>query len=513
MTSLPGILQKQVSPQQVLLTDTRETYDLERLTRAVKHFSTVLKKLEVQRLAIYADNCLDWLIADLACQKLGICLLPLPDYFSSEQLEHALKSCAISDILTDNADKLISILPGMSLQKRLDYSAEFCFLSRPQASVDIRLPDTCQKITFTSGSTGQPKGVCLSLKQQLLQAQSLADIIDLRNPVHLCLLPLSTLLENIAGVYAPLLASGTVTLRSLKALGFEGSRLVKPSLMLAAITEVKPDTLILIPQLLMLLIQAIEQGWTAPAFKFVAVGGSKVAPELLLRARKLGIPAYEGYGLSECASVVSLNTPAHDRPGACGRALPHVTLRIENDELQVSGNTMLGYVNEPESWYPTHICTGDLGYIDEDAYVHINGRRKNVLISSYGRNISPEWIESELLASPLLGEAVVFGDARPFCTALLYPRADSITDLQIERAIDHVNAKLPDYARIRAWYRLETPLAADSRFMTSNSRPRRDSIGSFFSRQIEQLYATESTKPASRSTVSTADTLTKSNVL
>tara|TARA_R110000824_G_scaffold52692_4_gene146166 strand:- start:101263 stop:102813 length:1551 start_codon:yes stop_codon:yes gene_type:complete len=498
MTSLLNILHTQAAPEHVLLADGMQEYNLERLSNAVNHFSTVLKKLDVQRLAMFADNSADWVITDLACQKLGICLLPLPDYFSSEQLEHALNTCAIDTILTDQAVQLINKLPGLSLQKQLDYTSKLCFLSRAESSISTKLPDTCQKITFTSGSTGQPKGVCLSLQQQLQQAQTLAELIDIKNPLHLCLLPLSTLLENIAGVYAPLFAGGTVNIRSLHSLGFEGSRLVDPSRMLSLIADIKPDTLILIPQLLILLVQAIEQGWPAPRFKFVAVGGSKVAPDLLLKARALGIPAYEGYGLSECASVVSLNTPVADQAGSCGRVLPNSQLTVVDDELVLSGNAMLGYVDDPENWYPAKIYTGDLGYIDTEGFVHINGRRKNILISSYGRNISPEWLESELLASPLLAEAVVFGDARPYCIALLYPRTEQISDAQIARHIEQVNAKLPDYACLRGWHRLERPLAADSRFMTNNGRPRRADIANFYSAEIELLYTAETAKAVTR---------------
>lgn len=493
MASLLKNIKKFTAADKIILLEGIEQYSFDKLTKSVNHFSRILKKLEIYSLAIYADNSVDWLIADLACQKLDICLLPLPDYFSNEQLQHALSTCAVQFILTDRPDQLISNLPSMSLEKKFDYSTGLCFLARTDSTVAANLPESTQKITFTSGSTGQPKGVCLSLQQQIQQAQVLAELIDLHEPVHLCLLPLSTLLENIAGIYAPLLAGGTVNICSLEKLGYDGSRLIDPKKMLDTIVTIKPDTLILIPQLLMLLVQAAAQGWPVPAFKFVAVGGSKVAPELLQQARKLGIPAYEGYGLSECASVVSLNVPKQDQTGSCGKALPHLQLSVKNNELVITGNSMLGYVNDPDSWYPSQISSGDLGYIDNEGFVHINGRSKNVLISSYGRNISPEWVESELLVSPLLAEAVVFGDAQPFCTALVYPRMNSTSDLQIERAIDHANTKLPDYARIRAWRRLESPLSAHTNFMTSNGRPRRDAIADFYEAEIALLYPTNNT--------------------
>ena len=489
MTSLLDSLKKFSSPEKIALAEGNRLVSFSQLSKDVNHFSRVLKKLSISRLAIYADNSIDWLITDLACQKLNICLLPLPEYFSNEQIEHALNASAIDYVLTDQADHLISRLPGISLEKKFESSVNLCFLENCDTKIHkSSLPESTQKITFTSGSTGQPKGVCLSSKQQLQQAQILADIIDIKDPKHLCLLPLSTLLENIAGNYAPLLAGGTVHIRSLETLGYYGSRLVEPKKLLNAISEIKPDTLILIPQLLMLLVQAIKQGWPAPDFKFVAVGGSKVAPELLIEARKLGIPACEGYGLSECASVVSLNTPKNDLPGSCGKALPHLQLSVENEEIIITGNAMLGYVNDPKSWYPTKINTGDLGHIDKEGFVHIDGRRKNVLISSYGRNISPEWVESKLLISPLVAEAVVFGDAQPFCTALIYSRSDACSDNEIQKSIDQANSNLPDYAQVQAWSRLEAPLSTDAKFMTSNGRPIREIIASFYQTEIDSLY-------------------------
>ena len=127
-------------------------------------------------------------------------------------------------------------------------------------------------------------------------------------------------------------------------------------------------------------------------------------------ARVAGLPAYEGYGLSECASVVALNAPGAVREGSVGRVLPHATLRIdEAGEIHVRGATMLGYLGE-EGASPEEVATGDLGFINDDGYLYVQGRRKNLLITSLGRNVSPEWVERELLAHTSIGQAVVFGD-------------------------------------------------------------------------------------------------------
>jgi len=239
------------------------------------------------------------------------------------------------------------------------------------------------------------------------------------------------------------------------------------------------------------MVSAAQAGWTPPpSLAFVAVGGSKVSESLLLEAHALGIPAFEGYGLSECASVVSVNVPGDARPGSCGRPLHHLEVVLEDGEILVRGNAMLGYVGEPASWEGDTVRTGDLGFLDDDGYLFINGRRKNLLISSYGRNINPEWVESELLAQAPLAECVVFGDAQPYCVALLSPRNADTNDRTIQQAIDRCNSSLPDYARIRRWHRLEQPLSACGDLMTENGRPKRQAIMSHFQGAIESLYTT-----------------------
>jgi long-chain acyl-CoA synthetase len=472
----------------ILLQDKTRQLDGPGLPRALERFSRTLTKLKIKRLALYADNSIDWVVADLACQKLDICVLPLPAYFTAAQLTHAIRSSGIQYILTDQASSLSALLPELKLQQVYEYSDHLCFLGTEVIETAVELPRETQKITFTSGSTGQPKGVCLSQAQQISQASALMASTGIREPVHLCALPLSTLLENIAGIYAPLLAGGLVHLPSLNELGYQGSRLSEPQAFLNCLSTIKPDTLILIPQLLSFLVQAARQGWPVPSFKFVAVGGSKVSAELISQARQLGIPAYEGYGLSECASVVSLNTPLKDRSGTCGQVLNSQQVTIENGEVLISGNTMLGYIGDSENWYPSLIHSGDLGHLDNQGYLHIDGRCKNILISSYGRNISPEWVESELLASPLLSEAVVFGDSQPYCVALVYPSTQAVSDEQLSQVVHEANKKLPDYARIRAWHRLSEPLTSLPGLMTSNGRPRREQIQEHFSVAIKQLF-------------------------
>lgn len=466
--------------------DSRNQLNARSLIAEVTRFALRLQVCGIQRLALHADNSLQWVIADLACMQAGIVCVPLPLFFTRQQLLFACNACGLDAVLSADP-ALFNPHFVVTQHEALDGYA----LLHNGSSTRRALPAGSGKVTFTSGSTGTPKGVCLSWEQQQLQARALASAAGLQKPRHLCVLPLSTLLENVAGVYAPLFAAGSVHLRSLAELGLQGSRMVAPEKLLRCISEVEPDTLILIPQLLQLLVQAVTSGWKAPALRFIAIGGSRVAPDLIQQARTLGLPVYEGYGLSECVSVVSLNTREHDRTGSAGQVLPHLTVSTDNGEIHVSGNVMLGYLDEPSSWNRRRIATGDLGHIDEQGFLHISGRSKNLLISSYGRNISPEWVESELLATPLFGDAVVFGEAQPYCVALLAPRDPALSDQLIQNAIDATNQRLPDYAQVRRWYRLPQTLAATPQLITDNGRPRRAAIAMHYALQLAGLYPQE----------------------
>ena len=118
----------------------------------------------------------------------------------------------------------------------------------------------------------------------------------------------------------------------------------------------------------------------------------------------------------------------------------------------------------------------------------MHGRRDNLIITAYGRNVSPEWVEAELLSGPLLHEAVVFGSGQAHCMALLGAPAAS-SDEAIRTWMRRINAGLPDYARIAAWARLPAPLAAKPGLLTGNGRPRRAAIAVHYADTLSALYA------------------------
>jgi len=304
---------------------------------------------------------------------------------------------------------------------------------------------------------------------------------------HLALMPLAVLLENVAGVYVSLWAGAGVTLLPMDRVGMSGSSALAGSVMAHALAEARATTAIFTPQTLQGLVEALEGGVSPPGLRFAAVGGAPVSPRLLQRAAALGLPVYEGYGLSECCSVVCLNTPDANRPGSVGRPLPHIRLQVSPEgEVLIDGQSFLGYLGQAAdvvSAWPS----GDLGEVDADGYLYLKGRRRNVFITAFGRNVAPEWVERELALEPAIAQAAVFGEARPYNVAVIVP-APGASAGEVEAAVARVNRGLPDYARISAWLAAETAFTPANGLLTGTGRNRREALWHRYQGALESLY-------------------------
>jgi long-subunit acyl-CoA synthetase (AMP-forming) len=321
-------------------------------------------------------------------------------------------------------------------------------------------------------------------------AASLLEVVGTEAPQrHLSLLPLATLLENIGGIYLPLLAGATCVVPALKRVGLRGAAGLDAVRMVEALRRHQATSAIFIPQMLQALVTALEQGAEPLGhLRFLAVGGAPVSPRLLARARTLGLPVYEGYGLSECASVVALNIPGRDRPGSVGRLLPHVRLRFAADgEIEVAGSLFQGYLGTQETLHDAFWPTGDIGHLDESGFLHLTGRKKNMFITSFGRNVAPEWIERELTLLPAVAQAAVFGEARPWNVAVIWPRTGA-TGSEVEAGVRSANRELPDYARVSAWIAADEAFSVMNGQFTATGRPRRTEILKVYGARIDALY-------------------------
>lgn len=450
-----------------------------------------LLALGAQRVGLALDNGIDWALWDLALAFGAQVCIPLAAFFSDSQYRHVIDSAGI-DTLVGAGEHFEAQAHGAGFA-RIEPG-----LWHRRVPAPPPLPAGTRKITFTSGTTGRPKGVCLDTGTQWDVAEALRDAIapsGVRR--HLCVLPLATLLENIAGIYAPLLAGACVELRPVSEIGLHGASGFDPMRFVRTLNESRPHSLILVPQLLQALVAAAESGASLPdSLRFIAVGGARVSPGLLHRAEALGLPVYEGYGLSECASVVCLNTTQAQRVGTVGRPLGHVRIRLAGDgEVLVRGPRMLGYLGEAApggEW----LATGDLGRL-ENGFLLLQGRRKNQFITAFGRNVDPEWVESELTMQPAIAQAWLHGEAQAENVAVLVARHASTSDASLEAAVAAVNRALPDYARVHRWLRATQRFDATNGLATENGRLRRDALwaryGAAIAARLAQRLPFEST--------------------
>lgn len=459
----------------ICLADGQRTWTRSALDAEVQLFAERLTMQGSRVLATLLDNSVAWVVAGLAAAQAGVVHVPLPAFFTPLQIAHALRSAGVDSLLTSR-EAAASWPPAAGLP--IDLAQQPLVLVQLSAQ-GVAMPTGTAKITYTSGTTGHPKGVCLSsvAMQRVVDGlrQAMAPLAIGR---HLCALPYSVLLENIAGLLAPLAQGTTCITLPMREIGLTGASGFDAARFESAVAQHRPHSVILLPQMLRAwTAQLMQSGQRASdSLKFVAVGGAAVGTRLILAARAVGIPAYEGYGLSEGASVQTLNLPEADRPGSAGRALPHTRLRVAADgEIEIAGSLFSGYLGDvaPASeWWPS----GDLGEIDADGYLHLRGRKKHVLITAYGRNVSPEWVETALRSEHAIAQAVVFGEAQPALSAVLWPVLPDATDARLQAAVDSANAGLPDYARVQHWVRASDPFDAASGLATANGRPQRATI-------------------------------------
>ncbi len=457
----------------------------------LNRLSALLVQQDMKVVALLADNSCAWALWDLAAMQAEITIVPLPGFFSDTQLSHVLKDAGVDAVISDQPDRVSGLIADMdSSEVAMDMIvAEREFYLYHITSEDVvQLPTDTAKITYTSGTTGAPKGVLLSVDSMAQVASSLVDASGADDSDrHLTLLPLSTLLENIAGIYAPILAGGMTTLYSQEHVGMCGASGVDPFHMLNALIDSEATTAITLPQLLKVLVWAISSTEMVPQrLRYLAVGGAHVSSQLLKSAQDCGLPVFQGYGLSECASVVAVNRPGDDRPGSVGRPLPHTQVHIsDSGEIQVSGSLFNGYLHDStgvDEFWPT----GDVGYMDDDGFLYITGRKKNIFITAYGRNVSPEWIESELTAQPAIAQAAVYGEAQSFNVAVLVPAVRDSSVLM--QAISAANSRLPDYGRINAWVIADEPFLPTNGLSSANGSLRRTEIERRYAKPIAECY-------------------------
>jgi len=436
-------------------------------------------------IAVALPNSAAWVILDLAAALQGIRFVPVPHFFTESQRQHLINDASvdlmISISVTPSSHEVTIVCAGQALR----------FTEIPPAK-PLHVTDKAFKISYTSGTTGSPKGVQISMAQV---SKTVNAILESISPGcaerHLSVLPFSLLLENIVGIYAVLAAGGRCIIADFNELGLSGSSQVDWRKFASVVQIARPTSMITVPALLQGLMHCVTRlGMSVPSLKFIAVGGAPVSATLLAQAEQMGLPVFQGYGMTECGSVVCLNTPADNRRGSVGKPLPHVTVRIDDQGQIIIGDAHFsGYIGRPDSQRLQEWPSGDLGRIDEDGYVYVTARQHSAYSTAYGRNVAPEWVESELDSAAIIAQSSVFGAGKQHNIAVIVPVSSDIPDSEIGSSIKQANTRLPDYARIANWVRAEQPFCVQNQQRAAAGNLCREQIYLAYQHRIEPLFS------------------------
>ena len=426
------------------------------------------------KVSLWSNNCLEWVIADMGILMSGAVVVPLYSTINQSSAEYIIdhseskvliiESLSIINSIEDIKKACPKIEHIIVLSKSSDgESISFAEITADEP-IEFTPPDidrsAISTIVYTSGTTGVPKGVVLTHGNILSNLEDGLAVIPISDSDRvLSFLPLSHMFERSAGYYA-MLAQGaeiwyaesvdTVAADLLVVqptilisvprlyekiyakilLKFSGPKRGLLNWALSLSEAVKSGNASLGGRLLFsivdrVLFKAIRKK-TGGQLRFFVSGGSALNPEIARFFYLIGLLILEGYGLTETSPILTCNRLEKFKLGSVGLPFDQVALKIEKDgELLAKGpNIMSGYwknqdatdeVLSKDGWF----STGDLARIDDDGFVFINGRKKEIIVSSNGKNISPVRVETEILKSDYVSQVAVFGDDRPFLVAII----------------------------------------------------------------------------------------------
>ncbi|GGN59631.1 hypothetical protein GCM10011579_024030 [Streptomyces albiflavescens] len=399
-------------------------------------------------------------------------------------------------------------------------------------------------VVYTSGTTGDPKGVHITHRKVVLNALALDRLIELPEHVeHLCYLPFAHIAERMLGIYLPVFRASHVYLcadptqvaavaRELHPAQFFGVPRVWEKLAsavraaLAGLPDERRRAVEAARETARAHVARLERGEEpsaeleqayrvakeqvldpilAPAgfdrLVWTASASAPMPPDVVDFWAGFGFAIMDAWGLTETIGVATTNTPAAFRLGSVGKPLDGLELRVAEDgEIFVRGATVFdGYLRadgsvedarDADGWF----ATGDIGRIDEDGFLWLTDRKKEMIVTSTGKNVSPALVENALKEHPLVDQAYVHGDGRSYLVALLVPDPSAGTDPAvlrdgIARAVEQANARLSRPEQIKRYRVLDREWSPETGELTPSLKLRRRAIRERYGHMIEELYA------------------------
>jgi long-chain acyl-CoA synthetase len=407
--------------------------------------AAVLRTAGVQpgdRVAQVSENRYEWIVTDLAVHLVGAVHLPIHVTLSGEQISEQIAASGARLVFVSNAELLAKIADRRSRGETVFVHDEQAYgeekpplglsTNSPQPPAPSPQPEDLATILFTSGTTARPRGVMLSQRNLAWNAAATAEAHGGgSHETRINILPLSHIYARTCDLYTWL---------------YRGSRLVLAESRETLVRDcqlAQPTVLNGVPYVFERIASRVRASGVADEAAALAAvfgghmirltcGGAAIAPEVEAWYTDREMPLLPGYGLTEASPVISVSTPSARKLGSVGRPLEGIDVRIAADgEVLVRGpNVMLGYWHDgaatAEAIRDGWLSTGDLGELDTDGFLTIRGRKKELIVLSTGKKVSPTHVESLLAASPLVDQVAVFGEGRPAIVALVVPTAGGL---------------------------------------------------------------------------------------
>ena len=544
------------------------------LQRQVEYISCGLVGLGIEAgdsVAILASTSMEWLLLDLSLLSIGAVTVPIYESDSATQIHHILEDAHVVQVFTattQQAELVRSVAPAFT--RSIDSFDQGALRTIARAAKHVSIDDVRTRrssldsssiatIIYTSGTTGVPKGVVLTHANFLATIQGarqvVGDIIDSPDTRLLLFLPVAHVLARLV-MHLVLSGAGV--------LGFSPN--IKN--LLPDIQAFKPSVLLVVPRVLEKVYNAASAkagggikgkmfAWSAkqartyalaqertfgpsllkkarhgiadalvlkkirsilgPNLRYIVSGGAPLATDLAQFYSGMGITLLQGYGLSETTGPIAVQHVGKNPVGTVGLPLPGNFIKIAKDgEILVKGvSVMPGYYHLPDQTHQVMpdgewFHTGDLGSISKSGQLSITGRKKELIVTAGGKNVSPEVLEDSLATHPLVANVIVVGDQRPFIGALFTLDAEMLPDwlrkhglprcspleaaqlpevqASLQRAVDRANKAVSRAESIRKFRIIDASFTVENGYVTPSMKLRRGKVLHDFADEVDELY-------------------------